>query len=216
MGLIAKNSGGDIEPLRADTHHGICYSVIDIGTQPSNNPKFRAKRKVVITWEIPHERIDLERDGQIKNLPRAISRTLTLSLSPKSNMRPMLEAWRGRAFTETELDGFELKNLLGANALLGVIHERKADKTYANIASVAKLMASMQKMKGELPQVYYALDDQKGKFSIPPNIPDWIKAMIMQSQEWGERMNDAGHQAAPPSGQREDNTSDEPVDDVPF
>jgi hypothetical protein len=194
MALIARNSGGDIAPLSAETHHGVCYSIVDIGTQPSNNPKFRAKHQVIISWEIPNERIDLEVNGEMKNLPRAISKTLTLSLSPKSTMRPLLESWRGRPFTEAELDGFDLKNILGANALVSVVHTPPKDgKVYANVASVAKLMKGMAVMKGELPQMFFDMDTIKGKFSLPPSIPDWIKAKIMQSEEWNARMGD-GHQ----------------------
>lgn len=216
MAIIAKDKG-EIELIPADTQHGVCYSIIDIGTQPSNNPQFRPKRQVIFTWELPQVRGTFERNGKMENLPRAISRTMTLSLSPKSNMLPMLVSWRGRAFTAEELDGFDITKILGANALLTIVHEKKTTGTYANVASVSKLMKGMTPLKPENPLVTFSIDDVKGKFSMPPNIPDWIKAKIMQSQEWQERMGDQGHQPDAQGGYGEEPGSGEaPVDDVPF
>lgn len=215
MAITAKDKGGDIELIPAETQHGVCYSIIDIGTQPSNNPQFRPKHQVIFTWEIPMLRIKLESDGKLANLPRAISRTMTLSLSTKSNMRPMLVSWRGRDFTEQELEGFDISKIAGANALLTIVHEKKNDKTYANVAAVSKIMKGMPVLKPENPVCIFSIEDINGKISIPPNIPDWIKAKIMQSDEWHARMGDQGHQ--PDSVQNEDNVYPNTEDEsVPF
>lgn len=212
MAIIAKNKGGtDFDPMPAGNQHAVCYGVYDIGTQPSNNPKFRDKRQVVFTWEVPIHRIDIEKDGHKQNLPRAISRTFTLSLSEKSNLRPFLNSWRGRAFTEAELDGFDVSKVMGANALLNIIHETKDGKTYANVSSISPIMPSMAKLKPENPGVVFSLDDHKAA-ELPAFIPDWIKAKIMQSREWMERSQQPGH--PPDDG---GHTDGQPEDDnVPF
>ena len=92
----------------------ICYGVYEIGEQYSPGGVFNGKsihagwrKQVVLTWEIPSERIDVERDGQTVNLPRAISKFYTQSLNPNAHLRKDLEAWRGKPFdinAEKEFD----------------------------------------------------------------------------------------------------------------
>lgn len=217
MAIMAKDTGGgDFELLPAGMHHGVNYAVIDIGTQPQHDPKYPKRRKVIFIWELPKERITITKDGVEKNLPRAISREFTLSLSKKSNLRPALESWRGRGFTEAELDGWDVSKVAGANCLLNVVHEKntKGDKTYANVAGINPLMKDMVKLKPENPIVTFALDEfLKSKLqTIPLAIPEWIATRIMQSDEW------LAHQGgAQPSHTEADRSAPASEDeDVPF
>ncbi len=219
MSLIAKDKGGaDFTPIAAGMHHAICYGVVDIGTQPSMNPRFPARRKVVFIWELPDERADFEReiDGEKRrvNLPRAISSRFTLSLAPKSNLRPMLESWRGRPFTEQELEGFDLHNVCGTNCLLNIVHEVKDGKTYANVKTVNPLPKGMPKRTAENPPLKFSLDDVKGAaVSFPSNMPDWIKAAIMSSDEYVKREQQSG---APAPGGEPSTNAWASEEDVPF
>lgn len=187
MSLIAKDNGGDkdFSPIPAGMHHAVCYAVVDIGTQPQVG-QFPARRKIVITWEIPGETIEVEKNGKNVVIPRALSGRYTLSLASKGNLRPMLESWRGRAFTSEELAGFDLKSLVGANCLINVIHEKgrgeKADKTYANVASVSPLMKGTAKLTPINPKVLFSLDDFNG--TISDDIPNWIAKLINESKEY--------------------------------
>lgn len=184
MPLIAKDKGGtDYEPLAGGMHHAVCYGIVDLGTQPTNNPQFKPSRKVAFLWEVPSERIQFEKDGVKKDLPRGISAIFTLSLSQKSKLRPMLESWRGRPFTSAELDGFDLTHVLGANCFLNVVHNHKGDKTYANVASVNPLVKGTAKLKAENPLLFFSMNDCGEKITVPAEVPDWLKAKIMQSEE---------------------------------
>lgn len=219
MPLLAKDSGGgDFSPVPAGMHHAVCYSVLDLGTQPSFNPQYPPKRQVAITWEIPGERITV--DGQ--DLPRAITGLWTLSLATKSKLRPMLESWRGRAFTAEELEGFDLKNLLGVNCFVNVVHKDGKDKqgqarTYANVASVSPLAKGMAKMSAVNPHTFFSFDDKPVK--IPATVPEWLVKFIHRSEEWQDLTAPAGHT---PRNQPTDdgsafgsgNAADE--EDVPF
>lgn len=179
MGLMAKKSGDgtDYEPIPEGTHHAVCYSIIDLGTQHSQKFDNEAY-KVCVTWEIPKERIEI--DG--KDLPRAISRIYTLSLHEKSNLFKDLTAWRGKHFTDDELDGFDIFNVLGANCLLQTCHTVKDSKTYSNIVSVAKLMVGMPKLEPENPTVTYSI--MENGIEIPESVPDWLKLIIRKSSEY--------------------------------
>ena len=191
MGLMASDSGGtNFEPLPAGVHHAVCYGVIDIGTQPANNPAFSDTHRCMIMWEVPEERIEIEKDGEKLNLPRVISRELTISLSEKSHMRPLLESWRGRPFNMQELMAFDLANLVGANCLLNVIHKESNGKTYANVAAAMPLPNKMEKLAPENPSIFYSMEDMG--LNVPDGIPDWIVKKIHNSREWNEtgQMND--------------------------
>lgn len=222
MGLIAKDKGGtDIAPCPSGMHHSICYGVVDIGTQPAFG-KFPSRRKVVILFEFPDLRIELpdKKDASRKlDLPRALSIKETLTLASKGNLRPILEGWRGRVFTEKELAGFDLKNVIGANALVNVVHEQKTDKTYANISTVNPLAAGMKKRTQETPPLYFSFDDiPAGKpIIIPETMPPWIKGLIMQSDEFITRSQQTGQPPRndqPGHQQRQEDAPDD--EDVPF
>lgn len=175
-------------------HHAVCYGVVDIGTQPGNEAlKYSPAHKIVILFEVAEERIELERDGKKVSLPRTLSATYTLSLGKKSRLRPVLESWRGRPFTEEELDGFDLKNLLTVNALLNIIHVKKGEKTYGNISAISPLMKGTVKKAPETEPVFFSLADCGGQIVLPESVPDWIKAKIMQSAEYVAEQTKKGH-----------------------
>jgi len=192
MSLIAKDKpqGADFAPIPAGMHHAVCYGVIDIGTQPSTG-NYPARRKVLITWEIPHELVEVEKDGVKKQVPRAISEKYTLSLSEKGNLRPMLQSWRGRPFTAEELAGFDLKNLIGANCFLNLIHQNgkgdKASRVYANVSSVNPLAKGMPKLTPINEKIVFSMDDFDGPVVVPMSIPEWVNALIVQSKEFQEK-----------------------------
>jgi hypothetical protein len=127
----------------------------------------------------------------------------------------MLESWRGRPFTPAELDGFDLKKVLGANCFLNIVHGNKGDKVYANIATVNPLPKGINSTKPENPVLFFSLDDMAGReITFPQQMPDWIKMKIMQSDEYIARQQD--HSSPPveePAAVGPDGFMDE---DVPF
>jgi hypothetical protein len=217
MGLLAKDKAGtDYEPLAAGMYHAVCYGIIDLGTQPGG--QFEPKRKVAFLWEVPSERMKFERDGVQKDLPRGLSGIYTLSLSSKGLLRPMLESWRGKAFTDEELKGFDVKTILGANCFLNVVHKegtgKNAGKTYANVKSVNPLPKGTARVKSENPQVFFSLDDCGDTITVPESIPDWLKAKIMQSEECMKEQRASGH--VEPTEEEAANQTGSIEEDVPF
>ena len=207
MGLTAKQSGnGSFEPVKEGVHQAMCYAVYDIGTH--YNERFsKSVHQCVISFEIPSERIEIEKDGKKLDLPRAISKTYTVSLHEKAELRKDLERWRGKMFTSAELDGFDLTNLLGANCMIQVIHKEKGGKTYANIAGIMSLASGMTKKTPENAIVYFSFEDD---VQIPENAPPWIADLIKSSEEWKELQSASW----PIDGQQQQHT--EVDDDIPF
>ena len=175
MSLVARQ-GNSIDPIEAGNHHGICVAVIDLGTQ--YNDKFKKEQpKVMITWEL----IDFPIESDNSDGFRLISREYTAVLSEKSNLYADLISWRGRDFTPEELEGFNIKNVLGANCLVNVVNIAKNNKTYSNVTAVAKLPKGMTAKKGTY-QLIYDMDEDVE--NIPEGVPDWIKEKIKKSREW--------------------------------
>lgn len=139
--IIASDNGGgqDFAPAPTGPHPSVCCDVIDLGMWESEwKGKKKQVRKVRVAFQIPELRDDKKRF--------VVSRMFTLSLSEKANLRKFLENWRGVPFTPEQLAGFNLVQLIGAPALIQVSHNKKGDKTYANIDTVMKLPRGMEKL----------------------------------------------------------------------
>jgi len=218
--MVKERSGTDIEPIPAGVHVAICYGIVDLGTH--HNPTFgNDAHKVLVQWEIPEVRGDFEREGQKVNLPRAISKRYTLSLSEKANLRRDLESWRGRKFTASELSGFDLKAVLGAACQLQIVHETgKTDgRTYATIAAIMALPKGMARPKPENPPSFFSFEEVGEKPSLPSGLPEWVSKLVMESREW--RDAEAGRsspETAPVPGASPAATEGGAVeeDDLPF
>ena len=182
---VNAGSSKQSDPVPAGVHHAVCYAVIDLGTQDPNNPTFRPSRKVMVLWELPHETINTG-DGP---KPRIISSEYTASIGKKATLRAVLESWRGKPFTNDEFNGFDLKNIIGANCQLNIVHKQgKADpsKVYARIQGVVPLVKGMQPLKPTSDTIHWTIPDE-GAITIPQGIPEWIGAKIVSSEEYKAR-----------------------------
>ena len=196
MGLTAKSSGEDFAPHPAGTVIGLCYSVVDLGTQTGGN--FGPKHECVITWEST----ELMEDGR----PFALSKFYTVSLNEKANLYHDLVSWRGRDFTPEELAGFNVANVLGAPAMLTVVHD---DKGKARVAGVAKAMKGVAVPEPVNQRCQFSFEDDP--VSIPEHMPEWLQKRVMAAQEW------SGNSAAPTTDAREGGFDSDDFDDsIPF
>ena len=131
------------------TVQGVCCGVWDIGLQKSNYKGVeKIKHQIVVAWEID-QLIDVP-ESEYNGKPYMLSKTYTLSLYENSNLRKDLESWRGKQFSEQEVNsGFDVSTLYGINCMLGIVHkvdERDASKVYANMSSILPPMRNMKKM----------------------------------------------------------------------
>lgn len=186
MPIKADAGVSNTPPVSVGSHQAVCYGVVAIGTQPSE--KYSPKKKVVLFWELPHERGDF---GERKNVPRTISKSYTLSLADRASLKADLENWRGKPFTPEETATFEIDRLIGANCLLSVQHESKGPKTYANVTAVMPLTKGMPKANQELPRIYFNLNEsldramiEKAPIYFPPELPEWIVTRCKASEEY--------------------------------
>lgn len=136
MAIYAKASGSNFTPAPAGTHAAVCVDVVDLGViEATWNKKTLKQHKIRIVWQIDEERDD--------GKPYNVSRRYTLSLHEKAGLRKDLESWRGRAFTQEELQGFDVETVIGVGCLVNVVHNDKDGSTFANVAGVMKLGKGM-------------------------------------------------------------------------
>lgn len=166
MAIVASaKSGNNFKPAPAGTHAAVCCDVIDLGIlEVTYSGKTKKQHKVNIVWQIEELRDD--------NKPFLVRKRYTLSLHEKSAMRKDLESWRGKSFTNPELEGFDLEVLLGVGCLLNIIHAPHAGggEPYANVAAIMKLPRNMPAPK----VVDYIRDCERPKqdaTSAPDEVP---------------------------------------------
>jgi hypothetical protein len=186
MSLNAKQpEQKEFEKVPEGSHIARCIKIIDLGTQVTEWAGVeKLTPKAVIVWEIPGERIQYtNKDGKEVEAPMTISSKYTVSLAPKANIRAVLESWRGKAFTQEELDGFNISKVLGVPCMLSIVHEPSKDgtKIYANVSSVMKLPKGIECPPQENPSIIYDIDahDQ----AIFDSLPKYYQEQINQSQE---------------------------------
>lgn len=207
MGIIASDKGGgDFKPVPAGTHVGICVMVVDLGIQAGG--KFKPQRKVYLRWELPNEKTEWkDRDGNQHTGPMIIGKQYTLSLSEKANLRADLESWRGRSFTEQELKGFDVINVLGKACMIGVTHNVSGQRTYANVSAVMGLPKGTTVPAPHNKPVSYSPDEHDQ--SVYDMLPDWLKQSIQDRQR-----NDSATTVS--NGSSGGHSDDEWEDSIPF
>jgi len=140
MSFVVQDNDKVRELCPAGSYSAVCVDVVDLGNvQTTYKGQIRTQHKCRIVFEIGEYR----KDGS----PFYVGERFTASLGEKAALRGFLEGWRGKAFTPEELKGFDLEMLIGAPAIIMVVHNQNGDKTYDNIKSASKLMKGMPALK---------------------------------------------------------------------
>jgi hypothetical protein len=163
------------------SHLARLYRIIDLGTQKSEYMgKVNMLRKVKFFWELHGDDLKTD-DGK----PLIQTRNYTLSLGEKASLRKDLESWRGKSFTDDELRGFDLTNLLDKWCMITVQHRESNGKTYADAVAVTPVPAVVAKNglpEGVNPTLLF--DMQKFDQAVFDGLSDGLKNQIMQSAEF--------------------------------
>lgn len=185
-----KGKGGEYENPELGAFSAICYKVIDLGTQDVvwQGSKKR-QHKALISWELSQKM----KDGR----PFAISKKYTVSLAENAALRKDLEAWRGKKFSQEELDTFTEKSILSKPCLLTLVSSK--DGQYVNVGNVTVLPAGMPVSPQINPNVFLSLQKEEFDQKVFDGLSDKLKAQIMLSPEWhelkGTKLN--SHEDAP-------------------
>ena len=174
MTIIAKSAETSYPKVPIGVHKARCVKVIDLGTQKQEyGGEISWKRQILVIWELPEE---LNNDQ-----PMTISKFYTLSLHEKSNLGKDLTSWRGRPFTETEKQGFDVEKLIGITCQVNVMHK---DNGKEHISSIMPLGKDDKIAEQFNPSVSFDIGDyQKGQKETFNQLSEGIRRMILRSKE---------------------------------
>jgi|TARA_R100001460_G_scaffold47515_1_gene85316 hypothetical protein len=186
MSIVATtNDGGMAYPqVSSGVHKARCIRVIDLGTQRQEySGEVSWKRQVMLIWEVPEQ-------DNMNGEPLTISKFYTLSLHEKSNLGADLSSWRGRAFTETEKQGFDISKLAGVPCLLNVVEGKNGKPRITSIIPASN--------PEEIPPQYYDTvvfsvpEYQQGKTEEFNKLSEGIRRMVLRSKELEGTNTDMG------------------------
>lgn len=141
-----------------------------------------------------------------KEMPITTSRFYTNSLGEKANLRRDLEGWRGKAFTEDELQRFDLMNILGKPCMLTIVGGENGKTKVASVSGLPKRTECPPQVN---PSFAFWLDEDfdVNKFD---ELSDGIKKIVEKSEEYQYIQNGGEiHTGEPESGPVFD-------DEIPF
>lgn len=130
------SKGSSFVPCPAGPHSAVAVDIVDLGMVDT---EWQGKKKKVHKCRLVWQVSEMNEDGK----PFLVQKQYTVSLSEKSNLRKDLQSWRGRAFTEEELNGFDIEVLIGKPCMLNVQHVDRNGATYANVAAIMPLPKGM-------------------------------------------------------------------------
>lgn len=208
MAINATSSGSKKELIEPGNYTARCYKMIQVGTVDENvMGVIKSQHKVRIGWELPTELkvFDKAKGEQ----PLVVEQEYTLSMYDKSNLRKMLESWRGKGFTEKEAESFDITKLIGKSCMLNIIHKiSKSGNPYELIAGVTSLPKEIICPQQVNKTMILSFDnfDQ----TVFNSLPDFVKQKIQSSAEYAKMIN--------PHSKTFTNADDvtEPIDDLPF
>ena len=204
MGLTISDKGGDYESLDAGRYKAICFKIIDAGTRLESfkGGKPKPRTLVWLYWEVTH--VQMGDDGEefwdevrMEDGRRfSISKKYTASMNDGATLYKELKSWRGKAFTDEDLAGFDITKLLGKTCEFEVVTYQKNDGgTGTAVDGIYKPEGGVKASDTENDQVIFDLDVYCREFTgesdaaskemcdVWDDMPDWMKEMIEESME---------------------------------
>ena len=165
MSLVAKSTAEDFERPKNGLVNAVCVFVEDIGTHKgSYKGEETMRHQCVICFELAEKMTK----GDYAGKPFMLSKFYTVSLGKKANLSKDLESWFGKELpSETRVNGFDLKTLIGRHCTLNIITKTKQDGSeYATIGGIMPTQGIAEKL-------------------IPYNTvpPTWIDTLRKKSME---------------------------------
>ena len=183
MSLRVKNKKKpSLPPIDGGTHPAVCVGIVDLGEQYSENYK-KYEDKVLLIWELPG--VTVEVDGEQK--PRWLSKDFSATLTEKSNLYKFLVPWRGKNFTDEELNGvgFNLKQMLGQGCLLQVIVEEKDGNQYNRVTGCVGFPVGMPAPSTESELICFDMDEWDD--DVMAKLPEWMQNKIKKSTQYATK-----------------------------
>lgn len=176
MGLIVKKlEKTAVPPLAGGTYAGVCIGVVDLGEQYNERFK-KVQNTVSLTFEIAGETVERGNGPE----PRWLSREYTKTLGEKANLTRDLQKLLG----EGDLDGFDLRALLGRACLLSVqCRERPDGARFNRVEGLMALPKGMPAPVAASETFLFDMDDP-ATHAVLPTLPQFLREKVERSPTW--------------------------------
>lgn len=137
------------------------------------NPANPAQPKIVLAFELDEPLSD----GSGNHV---MSTTVTFSLNEKSGLTKLLKPVMGSSYPDKPGQTLDLNELIELRVMLTVSHETRAEKTYANIAGLARVPRGLAPFTPQLDSFCWSFDDPEDK-----RVPEWVRKFAGECLELG-------------------------------
>lgn len=139
---VSGSSGNDFVPVIVEggSYPGRCVRVVNMGTHENSymgEPKPDVM-KVMLTFEIN----ELMESGK----PFCFERKYTATISENAHLGKHLKKWRGKAFTQAELEDFDLNSVIGIPCMVELITSvsKKDGKTRNEVDGISRIPKGLE------------------------------------------------------------------------
>lgn len=179
--IINAEIGGTFTPAPSGVHAFVCVGLYVLGNIDSSfNGHPKKEKKLILAFELVNTN-HVFKEGSAPE-PFIVHKEFTHSLHEQANLRKMLGAWRGTAFTDAECKVYNIYKILGGAGSLNILHESKDGKTQAKIASF--LQAIPNTPEARTPKRYYNVGKQPFDKAAFDAMPAWIQKKAITADEY--------------------------------
>ena len=173
----SSGGGGGFKP-DVGMHNVICCQLVDFGTHDKEwDGKIDGKvNKVNFGFEF----VDVDRESENGTYHPIWGAQFTNSLGKKTALRPILEGWRGKPFTEEEAKDFDLSKLLGMSCILVIQPNLKGNP---KIQAIAKAPANFE---GNRDLREFWVEEGCFDSELPEWLPEWMQEEILSCYDHTE------------------------------
>lgn len=174
-------------------HVARLYNIIYIGTIETpylnEDGSKKEQNKIRLTFELPNEMRDFEKDGETTKKPMVISKEVTFSMykgkSLTAQLRTIANALVGTPLKDEEAEAFEIDDLLGMACMVEVSHEEYEGTKYAKAVTFSSIPKGM-----DVPDQIndsHTVSVHDSSLEEIEKLPEFIKKKITSSKEYQKR-----------------------------
>jgi len=157
--IVSRPPAMNYEPIPDGLQPAVLVNYWDLGVQAKFSGE-RPKRRIAFVWELFATR----RDGS----HFVVAKEYAATLADSSNLRAILESWRGSPLNEHELEAFELDVLRGCPCTLDLVRrpKRTGRGDYVEVRSVFRALRDAPTWVPQTPETY---------------MPEWVAQMMAEA-----------------------------------
>lgn len=164
-----------LPPIAPGVYMAVCVGVVDLGEQYSEKFKSYSNR-VKFIWALPGELVEI--DGE--QCERQLSKEFALSANKKGSLRPFIESWNGKSYSDEEFGEVDLFEQVGKSCQLQVVLNDTGE--YANVSNLMPIPKGMPAPTSNT--AFFTWDMDQWDDVLFESLPEWVQNQIKKSTQY--------------------------------